>query len=140
MFKIVDYYAAAISLMYIAFFECVAVVWLYGTPRLSANIKDMTGSGPNVFFRFCLPVVAPILLLGIWGFSIYDYKEPTYGDNIQFPRWAIGLGWGIAMTSLLPIPAFAAYNIYQAKADGLWNVSGRPITLLDSVPFKDIIL
>ena len=68
-------------------------------------------------------MVAPLLLLAIWGFSIYDYKEPTYGDNGHFPRWAIGLGWGIALTSLLPIPALAAYNVYQAKAEGLWNVS-----------------
>ena len=67
--------------------------------------------------------MAPILLLGIWGFSIYDYKEPTYGNNIEFPRWAIGLGWCIASTSLVPIPALAVYNIYKAKADGLWNVS-----------------
>ena len=37
VFKIVDYYAAAISLMYIAFFECVAVVWIYGTGRLSGT-------------------------------------------------------------------------------------------------------
>jgi len=121
VFKIVDYYAAAISLMYIAFFECVAVVWIYGTGRLSANIKDMTGKGPNIFFRFCLPILSPILLLGIWGFSIYDYKEPTYGNAGEFPRWAIGAGWCIALTSLLPIPAFAFYHIYSAKADGLWN-------------------
>ena len=33
IFQLVDYYAAAISLMYIAFFECVAIVWVYGAKR-----------------------------------------------------------------------------------------------------------
>ena len=51
---------------------------------LSANIKDMTGKGPNIFFRFCLPILSPILLLGIWGFSIFDYKEPTYGNAVSY--------------------------------------------------------
>lgn len=120
VFKIVDYYAAAISLMYIAFFECVAVVWMYGTGRLSANVKDMTGSYPNLFFRFCWPVVSPVLLLGIWFFFLYDYEEPTYGDY-HFPRWAIVMGWLVSLTSILPIPGFALINVYKAKASGLWQ-------------------
>ena len=33
------------------------------------------------------------------------------------------MGWCITATSFLPIPLFALYNVYKAKADGLWNVS-----------------
>jgi solute carrier family 6 GABA transporter-like protein 6/8/11/12/13 len=62
-FQIVDYYAAAVSLMYIAFFECAAIVWLYGANRLSANVRDMSGAKPNVFFRICWLVVSPALIL-----------------------------------------------------------------------------
>ena len=62
VFQIVDYYAAAISLMFIAFFEIISVVWFYGTGRLSANIKDMTGDYPNKLFRFCWIVISPLLI------------------------------------------------------------------------------
>ena len=62
-FQIVDYYAAALSLMYIAFFECAAIVWVYGAKRLSSNVKDMTGKYPNIFFRICWLVISPLLIL-----------------------------------------------------------------------------
>ena len=62
-FQIVDYYAAAMSLMYIAFFECVAIVWIYGTKRMAANIKDMTGSYPNFIFRLLWQYISPLLIL-----------------------------------------------------------------------------
>ena len=73
VFQIVDYYAAAISLMFIAFFEIISVVWCYGTERLSANIKDMTGNYPNKIFRFCWVAISPLLIL----VSVYCYSyEP----------------------------------------------------------------
>ena len=116
--------------MIIAFFECIGIVWMYGTGRLSANIKDMTGEYPNFFFRFCWSIVSPLLIAAIWIFSVIDYKEPTY--NGEFPSWAIGLGWCIAMTSLLPIPVWALINIFKTKADSfgqkLWNSCHTTIT------------
>ena len=66
IFQLVDYYGSAISLMYIAFFECTAIVWLYGTKRLSSNVYDMTGSYPNWFFRFCWMFLSPLLIFAIW--------------------------------------------------------------------------
>ena len=154
-----DYYAAAISLMFIAFFEIISVVWCYGTERLSANIKDMTGNYPNKIFRFCWVAISPLLILvsvyitirklckqnfiictrhknltyriynfqAIWIFSVVDYKPVSYkkaiGGEYFYPDWAIAMGWCITATSFLPIPLFALYNVYKAKADGLWNVS-----------------
>lgn len=58
-----DYYAAAISLMYIAFFECIAIVWCYGAGRLAANVKDMTGTYPSWFFRVCWAFVSPVIIM-----------------------------------------------------------------------------
>ena len=52
--------------MYIAFFECIAVVWLYGVKRLSSNVRDMTGAYPNWFFRYCWMFFSPLLILAIW--------------------------------------------------------------------------
>merc|ERR1712038_751913 len=73
-FQIIDYYTAAISLMYIALFETIAIVWLYGVRRLSANIEDMTGRKPSIIFRICWMFVSPVLILVIWVFTLYDYE------------------------------------------------------------------
>lgn len=43
VFQLMDYYAASLSITYLAFFEVVAIAWFYGVGKLSRNIKQMTG-------------------------------------------------------------------------------------------------
>jgi len=105
-FQIIDFYTAAISLMYIALFETVAIVWLYGVRRLSDNIEEMTGRQPNIIFKFC------------WIFTLYDYEAPSYG-TYNYPWWCILLGWCIAALSILPIPIMAVIAIINAEGKTL---------------------
>merc|ERR1711953_639546 len=115
-FQIMDYYTAAISLMYIALFETIAIVWLYGTKRLSANIEEMTGKKPNILFRVCWMFISPVLILVIWGFTLYDYQAPSYNNGAyEYPWWCILLGWCIAALSILPIPVLACQAVYNAE-------------------------
>ncbi|KAF2358369.1 Sodium:neurotransmitter symporter, partial [Trinorchestia longiramus] len=62
-FHLVDYYSSAISLMYLTFFEVVAVVWCYGADRLSRNLREMTGKLPSLYFKYCWRFLAPTLIL-----------------------------------------------------------------------------
>ena len=119
-FQIIDYYTAAISLMYIALFETVAVVWIYGTKRLSANIEDMTGKKPSGLFKFCWVFVSPVLIFVIWVFTLYDYKTPSYnGGAYTYPWWCILLGWFITSLSILPIPIMALVAVAKSKGTSL---------------------
>ena len=129
-FQILDYYTAAISLMYIALFETVGIVWIYGVDRLSANVEEMTGNQPNIIFKICWKFVSPVLILIIWIFTLYDYQAPTYNNGqYEYPWWCILLGWCIAALSILPIPIMAVISIIKAKGDTLlekFNNSYRP--------------
>lgn len=76
-----DNFAAGVSLMYIAFFEVIAVVWFYGkiynsaftamfflstilgARRLADNVKEMTGKKPHMFFLICWYAVTPVFIL-----------------------------------------------------------------------------
>lgn len=121
-FQLIDYYAAAVSLMYLAFFEVIGVVWVYGAGRLSRNLREMTGKQPSLYFRFCWYAAAPVLIFAIWIFSIVDYKEPTYNKGeYKYPGWAIGIGWIIASCSILPIPIFAVIAVIKAKGSNIWE-------------------
>jgi len=117
-FTIIDYYAAAISLMYIALFETVGIVWIYGTKRLSANIEDMTGEKPHKIFQMCWVSVSPLLIIVIWVFTLIDYRTPSYGSYI-FPWWCIALGWFITSLSVLPIPILAIIAVARTKGANL---------------------
>uniref|UniRef100_A0A1Q3FUS3 Transporter n=1 Tax=Culex tarsalis TaxID=7177 RepID=A0A1Q3FUS3_CULTA len=119
-FQLIDHYAASISIMFIAFFETIAIAWFYGINRLSKNVKQMTGRYPSLYLRFCLLIAAPCLLISLWIFSLINYDAPTYHNGqYVYPGWAHGLGWAITATSLVCIPAFAIYQIVRAEGDTL---------------------
>lgn len=55
--------------------------------------------------------------------SVWDYKAPSYNQGAyQYPDWAIQMGFGIAFTSLVPIPLYAIVAIAQAKGKGICEV------------------
>lgn len=51
------------SIMFLAFFETIAISWLYGVRRLCNNVKEMTGRLPSLYFRFCWFLAAPLLIM-----------------------------------------------------------------------------
>lgn len=119
-FSLIDHYAAAVSLMYLAFFEVIAITWFYGARRLGRNIKEMNGCTPNIFFIVCWYFISPLFIFGIWLFSMISYR-PFQLDNYNFPVWATVLGWFIAALSVLCVPIGMVHSIYQAKGNNLWQ-------------------
>ncbi|XP_046389982.1 sodium- and chloride-dependent GABA transporter ine isoform X1 [Ischnura elegans] len=121
-FQLIDHYAASISIMYLAFFEVIAISWFYGADRLCQNVLEMTGRMPSFFFRFCWWIAAPVLIMAVWVFSLIDYYPPTYNNKkYVYPRWAEGLGWGMSSLSLACIPLLAAVVLLRAEGNTLWE-------------------
>ncbi|XP_050076944.1 sodium- and chloride-dependent GABA transporter ine [Anopheles maculipalpis] len=117
-FQLIDHYAASVSIMFLAFFETIAIAWFYGINRLSKNVKQMTGRYPSFYLRFCLLIAVPLLLISLWIFSLINYEAPTYHNGkYHYPGWAHGLGWTIASASLVCIPSYAVYQIVRAEGD-----------------------
>ncbi|KAK7925683.1 hypothetical protein WMY93_007993 [Mugilogobius chulae] len=115
VFQLMDHYTAIVSIMFLAFFEIIATCWLYGVNRLSDNLKEMTGSRANIFFRICWLIIDPLLITVILVFSIIQFKPARYEDYV-FPPWAQGVGWVIALASIIWIPLGAVHT--------LWTLSG----------------
>ncbi|XP_025089394.1 sodium- and chloride-dependent GABA transporter ine-like [Pomacea canaliculata] len=117
-FTLIDYYAAALSLMILAFFEVIGITWFYGAKRLARDIRDMTGSAPNIFFIACWYIISPILIFGIFIFSMIQYRPLTMA-GYTYPAWAQVLGWIIAFTSVLCIPLGMVHAVRTAKGSNL---------------------
>ncbi|CAG0880902.1 unnamed protein product [Darwinula stevensoni] len=120
-FQLIDYFAANISVVYLVFFEAVAVTWFYGAGRLARNIQEMTGSLPSLYFRFCWTIAAPVFIFAVWVFSIFNYERLTWNHgHYKYPQWAEAVGWFIASLSLLPIP-ICGYSAYRkASGETVW--------------------
>ncbi|XP_054749060.2 sodium- and chloride-dependent GABA transporter ine-like isoform X1 [Lytechinus pictus] len=113
-FQIMDWYTAVISLFFVAIGEAIAVCWVYGGNRLAKNIEAMTGSYPNIYFRACWLVISPVLILAILIFTIVDYEPVTYGNYI-YPAWCQGLGWCVALLSIMCMPVGAIHTLATSK-------------------------
>ncbi|KAL3971376.1 cytospin [Sarotherodon galilaeus] len=111
VFQLMDHYTAIVSIMFLAFFEVMAICWIYGVKRLSANLEEMNGNKANIFFRLCWLIVAPVLITVILIFSIIQFKPARYGEYV-FPPWAQGVGWIIALASIIWIPLGAIHTLW----------------------------
>lgn len=111
VFQLMDHYTAIVSIMFLAFFEVIGVCWLYGVKRLSSNLVEMTGKPPSIFFRVCWWVICPALVTIILVFSVIQFKPARY-ESYEYPAWAQGVGWMIALASIIWIPLAALHTLW----------------------------
>uniref|UniRef100_A0A9J8BBW5 Transporter n=1 Tax=Cyprinus carpio carpio TaxID=630221 RepID=A0A9J8BBW5_CYPCA len=115
VFQLFDYYAASgVCLLWVAFFECVAVAWVYGADNFYDAIEDMIGYRPNGWMKWSWMLITPVLCVGCFVFSLVKYKPLTYNKFYEYPDWSIGLGWALALASMICIPMMVVIKIIQS--------------------------
>nr|XP_014344389.1 PREDICTED: sodium- and chloride-dependent taurine transporter-like [Latimeria chalumnae] len=116
VFQLFDYYAASgVCLLWVAFFECVAVAWIYGADKFYDAIEDMIGYRPGPWMKWSWTVVTPLLCLGCFIFSLAKYVPLTYNKVYTYPEWSIGLGWVLALCSMICIPLVVVIRIIRSE-------------------------
>uniref|UniRef100_A0AAQ5ZFX6 Transporter n=1 Tax=Amphiprion ocellaris TaxID=80972 RepID=A0AAQ5ZFX6_AMPOC len=127
VFQLFDYYAASgVCLLWVAFFECIAVAWVYGVDNFYDAVEDMIGYRPNPWMKWSWSVITPLLCMGCFIFSLVRYKPLTYNKVYKYPDWAVGIGWTLALASMICIPMVVVIKII--RSDGpLIEVRGSAI-------------
>lgn len=116
VFQLFDYYAASgVCLLWVAFFECIAVAWVYGVDNFYDGVEDMIGYRPNPWMKWSWTIITPVLCMGCFVFSLVKYKPLTYNKVYEYPDWAIGLGWCLALSSMICIPMVMVIKILQSE-------------------------
>lgn len=54
------------------------------------------------------------LLQGCFVFSLVKYKPLTYNKVYEYPDWSIGIGWCLALASMICIPMVVVVKIIQS--------------------------
>ncbi|XP_035760935.1 sodium- and chloride-dependent GABA transporter 1 isoform X2 [Neolamprologus brichardi] len=130
VFQLMDHYTAVVSLVLLAFFEVVAICWIFGIPRISLMIRRMLGKSPNIYFRVCWLLLCPMLVLCILVSSIIQYTPPHYG-KYEYPVWAEWVGWGVSLVSIVWIPFGAIQEIYNNKGSLLQRLKTAMTPTID---------
>uniref|UniRef100_A0A8C8ZIB0 Transporter n=1 Tax=Prolemur simus TaxID=1328070 RepID=A0A8C8ZIB0_PROSS len=123
VFQLFDYYAASgVCLLWVAFFECFVIAWIYGGDNFYDSIEDMIGYRPGPWMKYSWAVITPVLCVGCFIFSLVKYVPLTYNKSYVYPTWAIGLGWFLALSSMLCIPLVIVVRLYQTEGPFLVRV------------------
>jgi len=112
--QLMDWYAAAFSLMIISLLECVVIAWVYGEERFSRDIEMMVGHRPHIWFRICWKYISPVVICFILLFTFINHEPVTY-NGYEYPGWAIAIGWLMALVSLAAIPTLGVLAILGKK-------------------------
>ncbi|XP_028313238.1 sodium- and chloride-dependent GABA transporter ine [Gouania willdenowi] len=130
VFQLMDHYLAVVSLVFLAFFEVVAVCWFFGVPRISVMVKRMLGKAPNLYFRLCWLLFCPLLVFGILISSIVKYTPVQY-EKYKYPWWAECVGWIISLVSIVWIPLGIIQEIISNKGSLIQRIKTAMIPTID---------
>ncbi|XP_025776374.1 sodium-dependent noradrenaline transporter [Puma concolor] len=111
---LLDTFAAGTSILFAVLMEAIGVSWFYGVDRFSNDIQQMMGFKPGLYWRLCWKFVSPAFLLFVVVMSVVNFKPLTYDDYI-FPLWANWVGWGIALSSMVLVPAYSIYKFFSTR-------------------------
>ncbi|XP_053762093.1 sodium-dependent noradrenaline transporter isoform X2 [Panthera pardus] len=111
---LLDTFAAGTSILFAVLMEAIGVSWFYGVDRFSNDIQQMMGFKPGLYWRLCWKFVSPAFLLFVVVMSVVNFKPLTYDDYI-FPLWANWVGWGIALSSMVLVPAYSVYKFFSTR-------------------------
>ncbi|CAM9972442.1 unnamed protein product [Lampetra fluviatilis] len=112
IFQLFDYYAASgMCLLFVAVFESICIGWIYGGDRFYDNIEDMIGYRPFPLIKWCWMYVTPGICASIFLFSLIKYQPLTYNKTYTYPDWGYGIGWMLALSSMICIPIGGGYKL-----------------------------
>ncbi|MGH0125235.1 UNVERIFIED_CONTAM: hypothetical protein FKN15_051669 [Acipenser sinensis] len=101
---LLDSFSAGTSILFGVLIEAIGVSWFYGEllfVHRTVNVTDCV---------VCLKMTREFVVVA----SIVKMETLTY-DDYTFPPWASLIGWGITMSSMLFVPAYAIYKFLTVR-------------------------
>lgn len=124
MFTLIDWFSASWSLLLLALFEIILVVYIYGADRLFENIEEMKMKMYTFSIRYWQITwygLTPIILILITCVTWYNFTPAQY-NNYIFPGWVQAIGWLMASTAIFIVFVGGALEfLVRKRTDELYD-------------------
>ncbi|XP_012269625.1 sodium- and chloride-dependent GABA transporter 1-like isoform X1 [Athalia rosae] len=123
IFQLMDFYSASgMSILWVCFFQTIAISWIFGTQKFCDCVHQMMGIRPNKFWYICWLVFAPVVMAFIFVFQCVQYAPLKYGSTYEYPWWAEIVGFILSFSSMIWIPAYAIYYVVASPGSIKENI------------------
>ena len=115
-----DTYGGGLGVVWVAIFETVAVMWIYGVNRFADDLKFMLNTNTNIFWKVTWSIT-PVILAVIFGLACWFWTAPVYtygGGVVHYSHWAHGVGWFLTLLVALQIPVIAVIMVIAYAVRG----------------------
>uniref|UniRef100_A0A915D1Z8 Transporter n=1 Tax=Ditylenchus dipsaci TaxID=166011 RepID=A0A915D1Z8_9BILA len=127
VFQLFDFYAASgWALLWLLFFECIAISWCVGINRWYDHMKSMIGYYPAAWWKFCWVFATPAVCIVIHYFFAFIFKQSDLFRNtnirssqvsasangrlqLRLPSVGSRVRLVLSLSSMLCIPVYAIY-------------------------------
>ncbi|KAM6959162.1 sodium-dependent neutral amino acid transporter B(0)AT1-like [Aplochiton taeniatus] len=124
-----DNFAGSIPLLTIAFFEMIAVVYVYGIDKFNEDFMFMIGHKPNMFWQVAWRFISPVIVLVIFvvyivnkalqefTYLVWDPSSesfPSLGEE-KYPKWIPFIIFLLAGIPSLAVPIFALCRLIYIR-------------------------
>ncbi|XP_070206673.1 sodium- and chloride-dependent neutral and basic amino acid transporter B(0+)-like isoform X2 [Littorina saxatilis] len=111
---LMDHYGADFSVLILACFEVISVMWVYGVMRFLGDMTYMLGQPSRPigwpYWVFTWAFAAPIIIAMLFLYRMIQYNPPTYDKDVPFPLFAQAIGWTLLCIVLCPVPLWAIFH------------------------------
>ncbi|KAL4234419.1 Sodium- and chloride-dependent creatine transporter 1 [Mactra antiquata] len=114
LFQLLDWYAAAWTLLFVCFVECIVFTWIYGCERLNRDAMIMMGRPLPIVIRLFGSFLTPAAILVLLILSFLRYTPPKYGSYI-YPDSAEVIGWCLAFAIISPMFIVFIYKLITSE-------------------------
>lgn len=95
IFQLMDTYSASgISLLWVCFFQTIAISWFFGADRFRECINQMLGFRPNLFWYICWVYLSPFVMIVRFNYFLFEKSDnitmlnsKNSNSNLIFYRW-----------------------------------------------------
>lgn len=116
----VDSYGAGFTIFIFAFFEAIAVMWIYGLRRFIKDIEFMLDRSIGYYWKICWFLVVPLGLAFIFVYSLTEWNPPEVGAGVlERTDWPYYVGGAMTALAVGQVPIWAAVAVYQQKGTTL---------------------
>lgn len=101
-----DTYGGGLGVLWVAIFETLVIMWIYGVGRFASDLKFMLNHNVNFLIKIFW-AITPLLLTAIFAIACWFWTPPTFKDSthgeIHYPTWAHGVGWFLTLIVALQV-------------------------------------